>query len=105
MLRKQCELTMATTVRACRGEVLEGGRRSGVAVLHEIPAEPRLWRARGAGETAGVRIARKHSGKRRLEDPSLYEFLHSRGSGPSREGGLQRLKRNRAGLGRLNVLY
>ena len=57
MLRKQCELTMATTVRACRGEVLEGGRRSGVAVLHEIPAEPRLWRAGGAGETAGDRIA------------------------------------------------
>ena len=31
--------------------------------------------------------------------------LPSRGSGRSREGALQRLKRNRAGLGRLNVLY
>ena len=47
----------AATVRARRGEAWEGGRRSGVAVLHEIPAEPRLWRARGAGETAGDRIA------------------------------------------------
>ena len=77
MLRKQWKLTTAATVRACRGEVLEGGRRSGVAVLHEIPAEPRLWRARGAGETAGVRIARKHSRKRRLEDPSLDDFLQA----------------------------
>ena len=35
----------------------EGGRRSGVAVLHEIPAEPRLLRARGSGSHAGHRFA------------------------------------------------
>ena len=57
IVRKKCELTIAATVRARRAEAWEGGRRSGVAVLHEIPAEPRLLRARGAGETAGHRFA------------------------------------------------
>ena len=57
IVRKQCELTIAATVRARRGEAWEGGRRSGVAVLHEIPAEPRLLRARGSGSHAGHRFA------------------------------------------------